>query len=289
MPITLSKMLITAPAKLNLFLDVTGKRDDGYHELYSLCVFLDLADEIELEEADNISCEMMPGYNIGEDNIALKAALELSKKLPEPFGCRIKIKKNIPVGGGLGGGSADAAATIAGLDRLWQLNLSHAELYRVAVGLGADVPVCLYSILNRENAAFFAGTGEIITPAINLPELYLVIVNPNRHQSTKEVFTKLNLQANASRYDFKWSSPEEFFNLLKKRHNRLENTAISLIPEIAHVISVIQAQENCIISRMSGSGASCFGLFTTEAAAKEAESVIAAEYAEWFVKSAKMF
>lgn len=267
-------MRVTAPAKLNLFLEVTGKRPNGYHELYSLCCFLTLADELEITPAPANACN-----SDISDNIIITAAGKIGVTAD------IKLTKNIPMGGGLGGGSADAAAVLATLGQ----DIAPEKLYEIALSLGADVPVCLYSQLNKASAAFFSGIGEIVKPASALPEFYVILLNPNKHLATPDVFRKL--LPDGGRWEpsakFSWDSDEDFFRKLKKRRNDLEDTAISLMPDIAHVLSVLQSSPGCIMARMTGSGATCFGLYRDRALAEEAEQDIRAEYAEWFVKMAK--
>lgn len=274
-------MKILAPAKLNLFLEVTGKRPNGYHELYSLCAFLNLADELEIELVNGASC-IVHGVNI-DNNIVLTAANLLKKNFSVAQGCKITLTKNIPMGGGLGGGSADAAATLIALSELWGLNLSHDELYKIGLELGADVPVCLYSQLNNTNAAIFEGIGEILSPAPKLPPLYFALVNPNIHLATKEVFQKLTIPKSITHKEFQFS-----LNELKNRTNHLEPVSKALCPEISIILETLLHQNGCILSRMTGSGSTCFGIFENKADAELATKKILAAHPKWFVKTAEL-
>lgn len=275
-------MKILAPAKLNLFLEVTGKRPNGYHELYSLCAFLDLADELEIVEDSGVRCQVLDVGDI-ENNIVLKAANKLQEKFGVQSGCKITLTKNIPMGGGLGGGSADAAATLIALNKLWGLNLSHNELYKIGLELGADVPVCLYSQLNNTNAAFFSGIGEILSPAPKLSPLFFVLVNPNIHLATKDVFQKLTIPESVTHKEFQFSLSE-----LKNRTNHLEPASKALCPEISIVLETLIHQNGCTFSRMTGSGSTCFGIFENKDNAELAAKKILAKHPKWFVKTAEL-
>jgi 4-diphosphocytidyl-2-C-methyl-D-erythritol kinase len=233
-------MKIFVPAKLNLTLKVTGKRPDGYHLLESEVVFLSLCDELEFELAPKLEVN-----SDIENNIIIKAA----RALDANKGAKITLSKNIPMGGGLGGGSADAAATLVALNQLWGLNKPEAELYDIALKLGADVPVCLYGHLNKVSSARFEGIGEVLTP-YSAPKYYYLLVNPNIHLATVDVFNQL------------------------KGRNNLQEPAIELCPEVGDVLEFLQATQNRLFARMSGSGATCFAVFKKmEDAAKAAESV----------------
>jgi len=267
-----------AHAKLNLFLEVTGKRDDGYHELYSLVVFLDLADEITVEPAATITVSENI-YDSGiTNNIIHKTAALLAEKYKVKTGARITFNKNIPIGGGLGGGSSDAATMIVLLDALWDLNLSHDEMYEAALELGADVPVCLYSILENKNAAIFKGAGEIIGRAPKLPKMCFTLVNPGIELSTGKVFK--NFQYHGLSYE-PMRRKGDFFKNLAAKSNDLQATAIELVPEIAAAIDGLAAAKNCELARMTGSGATSFGVFKTRDDARAAAISLIKHHPNW--------
>ena len=230
-------MKIQAPAKLNLSLEVMGKRPDGYHLLESDVVFLNLYDELHFEIAPKLELN-----SDIENNIIIKAANALDSKK----GAKITLTKRIPMGAGLGGGSADAAATLVALNKLWGLNFPNNQLYEIALKLGADVPVCLYAHLESANSAHFSGIGEVITK-FTAPEYFYLLVNPNIHLATKDVF-----------------------NQLKGRDNFVE-AATELAPEIGKVLDFLNSQ-NPVFARMTGTGSTCFAVFEsmqlTEMAAK---------------------
>lgn len=260
-------MKLLSHAKLNLFLEVTGKRANGYHELVSQVIFLDLADEIEVQKNSEIKIR---GTKI-KNNIILKTVKLLQQKYKINHGAEFNLTKNIPIGGGLGGGSANAATTLFALNKLWQLNLSTTELYSTALELGADVPVCLYSLLENQNTAFFSGIGEVVKYSPPIKSYYYLLVNPNKPLFTKEVFAKFNYT------EKKHNTSQDFF----ERNNYLEISAIKIIPEIAEILESLKAQKNCLLARMTGSGATCFGVFTNKA---DAQTAAASMQKTWWAR-----
>lgn len=251
-------MKIQAPAKLNLYLHVKGKRADGYHELESQVVFLDLYDELEFEQAPTLSINS----NI-ENNIILRAA----KALHPHKGAKITLAKNIPMGAGLGGGSSNAAATLFALNKLWDLNYNHTELYEIASQLGADVPCCLYYFLEGKSSVTFKGKGEILEAA-EAPEYYYLLVKPNIHLATKDVFNAFEKSQTALPFE-----------------NDLEPAAIKLCPEIEQVLAGLKAT-NPIFDRMTGSGSTCFATYESMDKAKAAFSLIPDRYFKFLAKKA---
>lgn len=271
---------LKAHAKLNLFLEVVGKRPSGefagYHELESLAVFLDLADELSVEPHDELVVE---GEQF-ENNLVLKAAKLLKERSGCAGGAKFHLQKNIPVSGGLGGGSADAAAAIFMLNGLWDLQLNEQDLFELAARVGADVPACLYSIIHNKNAVYFSGIGENLLDVPHLKNMFFVLVNPHKEASTQEVFVQLKLDGLKARSE----NGMDFLN----RENHLEVAAGEILPEISEVLAEIEKTDDVLLSRMSGSGATCFGLYETEEIAKKAEAKIAKLRPEWLVKFAKL-
>jgi 4-diphosphocytidyl-2-C-methyl-D-erythritol kinase len=191
------RLTVFAPAKINLCLHVGDKRADGFHELESLVAFVDAGDVLQFERADDLSLTIegpfADGLSIGDDNLVLKAAQLLSARTKSNPGARIALQKNLPVASGIGGGSADAAATLRGLVDLWGLNLSASELHLIAAELGSDVPVCIESA-----PAWMEGRGERVTPISGLPDCWLLLINPGISVSTAEVFRKLGRSSHPS-------------------------------------------------------------------------------------------
>ncbi|HLY88283.1 MAG TPA: 4-(cytidine 5'-diphospho)-2-C-methyl-D-erythritol kinase [Acetobacteraceae bacterium] len=262
-----------APAKANLFLHVTGRRADGYHLLDSLVVFAAAGDVLRGEVAGGLTLEVQGPFAAslsGEpDNLVLRAARSLGGR-----GARLVLEKNLPVASGIGGGSADAAAALRLLCRLWKL--APPDLPGIALALGADVPVCLARRPSR-----MGGIGERLDAAPRLPRCGLVLVNPGVAVATADVFR-------ARRGD--WSAPVELPRAwpdvtamasdLRELRNDLEPPAIALQPVIGEVISALAAVPGCRLARMSGSGATCFGLFDDPLVA--AEVAMRLRRADWW-------
>ena len=270
-----------ARAKINLDLCIAGRRADGYHELDSVVVFGPAADRLIFRPAPALRLEVTGGFagalKAEADNLVLRAARRLAGLAGIPPEVAIALEKNLPVAAGLGGGSADAAATLRGLDRLWRIGLSVAELMPVAQGLGADVPVCL---LGRP--ARMRGIGERLEPLDGLPEWHLLLVHPAVACPTGRVFAELGAIPPQT-----W--PEDpagdWLGWLGSRTNHLEAPACLLVLRIGDTLGAISRQKGCRLARMSGSGAACFGLFEDARAMAMAEAAIAIEHPDWWLAS----
>ena len=273
---------VKAPAKVNLYLHVTGKRPDGYHLLDSLFVFAADGDVVTAERADGLSLEIVgaPDLSAGEDNIMMKAARKLAAALGIEPDAHLILEKNLPVASGIGGGSTDAAATLKALQILWQKTLPDERLYALALELGADVPSCLAG-----KAVQVSGVGEILTPAPEIPALPVVLVNPNKPVSTPAVFkTRKPVFSKPMPLTRPCADVDDFIGELKKRRNDLQDAACVLEPAVAEVLQAFENQPLCLFSAMSGSGGTCFGLFRSPADAATAAQGIAAAHPDWWVK-----
>jgi 4-diphosphocytidyl-2-C-methyl-D-erythritol kinase len=279
---------IEAPAKVNLTLHVVGKRDDGYHLLDSLVAFAGVGDTLDFAPADTLSLDVT-GPTAAQipdgENIVLKAARLLAEAAGgQAQGAAIRLTKRLPVAAGIGGGSADAAATLKGLIRLWNLTLPAENLSRVALAIGADVPVCLAGAPTR-----MMGIGERLEPAPALPPAWLVLVNPMVPLHTPPVFKART--GPFSEADPLKESPADAHALaaaLASRRNDLTPPAISIEPVVGEVLAAIAATPGCLLPRMSGSGATCFGLYGTEAEALAAAAALAAAQPGWWVAPARL-
>ena len=275
---------VDAPAKLNLYLHVTGRRADGYHELDSLVTFAALGDTLEIAPAETLELGLSGPFasSLGEgDNLAVQAAAALAERLGRPADLRIALEKRVPVAAGLGGGSADAAAVLRGLARLWRLDPGHGDILdEVALGLGADVPVCLH-----RRAAFMAGIGERLSAPPSLPACAALLVNPGVPVPTGAVFAgRRGPYSGADSFDESPADAVALAALLRERRNDLEAPALAQVPAIGRVLARLRQAPGCLLARMSGSGGTCFGLFAGEAEATAAARAIAREQPAWWVQ-----
>jgi len=261
---------LRAAAKINLYLHVTGRRDDGYHLLDSLIVFTGLADELDLAPAAGMALSV-EGEFAGkagalEDNLVLRAAHALARAAGIERGMSARLLKNIPAAAGLGGGSADAAAALKGLMRLWDIPAGSLDLPALALALGADVPVCLDG-----HPSFIGGIGESIEPAPRLPGAGLLLVNPGVELATPAVFARRRGGFSPpGRFSDAPANAAGLAALLADRGNDLTEAAIALAPVVGDVLAALAAAPGCHLARMTGSGATCFGLFDDEATAAAA-------------------
>jgi 4-diphosphocytidyl-2-C-methyl-D-erythritol kinase len=282
-----------APAKVNLYLHVTGRRAaDGYHLLDSLAVFGPAADAVEAAPGEGLSLRV-EGPEAGAlaaepDNLVLRAARALAAAaagVPAP-GAALRLVKRLPVASGIGGGSSDAAAALRALDRLWGLGFGRARLAAIAAGLGADVPVCL----GAPAPARMGGIGEVLSPAPALPDFALVLANPRLPVPTPAVFRARAASGGAgftprAALPARWPDAAAMARDLAALRNDLEAPAIGLCPAVAEVLAALRAQPGCLLARMSGSGATCFGIF---ARAAEADRAAAALPAGWWREAGRV-
>lgn len=277
-----------APAKVNLHLHVVGRRADGYHLLDSLVVFANVGDCVSVERADDLTLSVTGPFAAGlgdeGDNLVLRAARSLASQAGvKPCG-RIVLAKNLPVASGLGGGSADAAATLRLLSRVWAVDVGAEALDTIASSLGADVPVCL---LCQPSVMFDIGVQ--VAPAPLLPALGLVLINPGLAVSTPAVF-----RARVGPFSVAvplptdgWANVDELIGTLAAAGNDLEPPALALEPSIAPVLAALAGTPECRLARMSGSGATCFGVFATPEAARDAANSLSRP--GWWVWGGALF
>lgn len=275
-----------ARAKVNLYLHVLGRRADGYHLLDSLIVFAEAGDEIAIAPAEHLSLTIdgpfAAGLEAGPDNLVLRAAAALRALTGTRAGAAIRLTKNLPVASGIGGGSADAAATLVDLCGLWNVAPGRDALLGLAAKLGADVPVCLDG-----TASFVGGIGGELVPARDLPPAWLLLANPRVATPTPAVFKAR--QGPFSR-PARWSTPPRDFAELAARlqvsANDLTEAAITVTPAIRDVLVALAGLPGCVLARLSGSGATCFGLFADEAAARAGEASLCAARPGWWTIAA---
>ncbi|CAG9296290.1 4-(cytidine 5'-diphospho)-2-C-methyl-D-erythritol kinase [Celerinatantimonas diazotrophica] len=243
-----------APAKLNLFLHINGRRPDGYHELQTLFQFLDIADELSFtptHQSEIILEPPLPGVN-NSDNLIIRAANLLKPYTDKARGVKITLKKNLPMGGGIGGGSSDAATTLVVLNRLWQCGLNNQQLGQLGRKLGADVPIFIHGY-----AAFAQGIGEQLTPAFPAEQYYLLLT-PNAMVSTAKIFNHPDLPRSTPKFP-----PEQY--CYEKTANDCQGIVTDHYPEVAQALKWLVEYAP---ARMTGTGCCIFAPFTTLSAAK---------------------
>ena len=286
-----------APAKINLTLRVVGRRADGYHDIESLVVFAAVGDTLTFIPGRALALAVRgpSAAASGElnDNLVLKAARALAERVEGLRPGRFDLSKRLPVAAGLGGGSADAAATLRLLARANRIPFDDSRLIEAARATGADVPVCL-----DPRPRIMRGIGELLSDPLDLPRLPAVLVNPGVAVPTKEVFAALGLKPARARVapssrsalsaSFSKGEEEERGALLARisnDRNDLEVPAITLQPMIADVLNALRSMSACRLARMSGSGATCFGLFDSDASAERAAAAIRSAHPKWWVEA----
>lgn len=263
----------TAYAKINLALHVRGRRVDGYHELETLFAFAADGDVLTAKPNGDLTLSITgpfaDGLEADEGNLVLQAAKALKAASGTRQGASISLDKRLPIASGIGGGSADAAAALRLLSKLWNIDLPDEQLLTIASGLGADVPACL-----RSETVFGSGVGEQLTPfeTDSISGMPILLVNPLKPCLTGPVFKTWDGIDRGALDKQNW----------RDARNDLEAPAIVLVPEISDLLAMLKTQAGATLVRMSGSGATCFGLFETETARDAAANTIMAQQPGWW-------
>ncbi len=271
-----------AYAKINLALHVRARRMDGYHDLETLFAFVDCGDRLSVEPADGLSLELTGpfcgGLSNGNDNLVMRAAQSLARYAAVSAGAQLSLEKNLPVASGIGGGSADAAATVRMLNQFWKLGLSARELEGIVAPLGADIPACVQS-----RTSYGAGTGTELSmvDGSTITGLAVLLINPLKPVSTASVFKAWDGHDRGP-----LANIEPMAAAIAGR-NDLETPAITLCLDIAEILSSLRDFAP-IMARMSGSGATCFALFDSDKACEDAAQTISAARPEWWTLKGRM-
>jgi 4-diphosphocytidyl-2-C-methyl-D-erythritol kinase len=294
---------VAAPAKINLTLHVLGRRADGYHRLDSLVAFASLHDVVRVahapqsegvEDATGLTLDLTgPGAadlaadlakTPSRENLVLRAARALAAAagIADPAAA-LRLYKTLPVAGGIGGGSADAAATLIALARLWRLDLTDAAMADIALPLGADLPVCLAS-----RPTMMSGIGERLAPAPALPPLGVLLVNPRVALPTAAVFQALEGFGEETRLAYQANDAASLLAALRAGRNDLETPARRLAPVVGEVLTALAELPDARLARMSGSGATCFALFDDAAAAADGARALGARRDGWWIASGRL-
>ena len=279
----MSALTETARAKINLTLRVVGRRADGYHELESLVAFAGLADTLMLAPGPQLSLEMTGPHAAvcgpAADNLVLKATARLRERVGALQAGRFVLEKNLPVAAGIGGGSADAAAALRLLARANDIALEDPRLSAAALATGADVPVCL-----SQRARIMRGVGEVLSAPLSLAPLPAVLVNPGVALATRDVFVAFAGNKGSEKpLDAVPATYDALIGLLGEHGNDLTQAAIKCNAMVAQVLEALNLLPGVRLSRMSGSGATCFGLFGSSGEAEAAAQRLKAENKTWWV------
>ena len=273
---------VTAHAKGNLTLHVVGQRANGYHELQSLVCLTEFGDQIHLSPAADFSFQVIgpnaSGIPVDESNLVVQAAKFMAQKHSKSLDCQIILEKNLPMASGIGGGSSDAAAVMRALSQYFSVPLPNVD---ELMTLGADIPVCMTTGLT-----LMEGAGEDVTQLSAAPNWGVVLVNPNVGVSTPAVFNALNSKRNLPMQDVAENCVDIAW--LGDQRNDLEPPAMAMVPEVGAVVEAISAAPHCQMARMSGSGATCFGVFADIKHANAAAERLQRAHPDWWVVSTKI-
>ena len=245
-----------AYAKINLFLNVFNKTKDNLHNLKSLVCFIDLYDEIIISESNKFLIKIKGPFKSfvkKRENIIEKTFIIFSKFSGLKTNYKILLNKKIPVAAGLGGGSADAAAILQGLNLLNKKKIKKKDLFKLAMEIGSDVPACLYN-----KNVFFSGYGQILSKVPKIPQFSILLINPRKELSTKKIFSLYKSKKSKKISNLKYKN---FFSWILKQNNDLQKYSEKYVPEIKKMLTFLSSLNNCFFSRMTGSGPTVFGLF----------------------------
>jgi len=278
--------LLQAPAKITLYLHVIGQRSDGFHTIDSLTSFANIADTLTFKPLADFRLRVGGPFasqlgTIGNNLVTRAVRLFANKAGVKPTG-EIFLKKNLPVAAGLGGGSSDAATALHGVGQLWDISPERVLSIEDLVSLGADMPICFHG-----KCASVGGIGEVIHSNSSLPNAWLLLANPGVSIATKDVYERLMPPYNSSKHAHQLYKPAnvvDLANALRQTRNDLTPAACLFAPAIRLVLRSLGAMNDCLLARMCGSGATCFGLFQSEDAVRASEEMLKSKYPTWWVR-----
>ncbi|MBL4720591.1 MAG: 4-(cytidine 5'-diphospho)-2-C-methyl-D-erythritol kinase [Alphaproteobacteria bacterium] len=279
-------LVVSAPAKVNLYLTITGRRADGLHLIDSLVAFTTLGDELRITPGERLDVTCTGPFSanmpLPYKNLVYLAAQQLADAAGVSARADIAITKNLPIAAGIGGGSSDAAATLRTLVKAWGLSDKGVDLDKIGLTLGSDLPVCILG-----ETSYAGGIGEVLTPGPKLPNAGLLLVNPGVGLVTSSVYgARKGGFSPVNRFKSDPQDAAELAAMLEDRENDLTRPAIRLCPVIRDVLSALNKAPGCHLGRMTGSGATCFGIFDDRAAAEAAKASVARE--GWWVEATEI-
>ena len=264
-----------AYAKINLFLNVLNKTKNNLHKLKSLVCFIDLYDKIVITESKDFSIKIKgPFKNFIKKNIIEKTFVTFSNFINLKTNYKISLNKKIPVSAGLGGGSADAAVVLQGLNLLNKKKIKQKDLFKIAMKIGFDVPACLYN-----KNVFFSGHGQILSKAPKIPQFSILLINPRKELSTKKIFSLYKSKKSKKISNLKYKN---FFSWILKQNNDLQKYSEKFVPEIKEMLIFLNSSKNCFFSKMTGSGPTVFGLFRKKIDAKKLNLLLKKKHPKWW-------
>lgn len=278
-----------APAKINLFLHVNDKRDDGYHNLQSAMFFVDVGDKISIEPSERNELVMSGEYAAelpkAADNLVMRALALLQQEFPQTPKWKVSLQKNLPVAAGIGGGSSDAATLIRAVVEKNPVYYPPEKLHSLLLQLGSEMPVCYAA-----QPALVQGRGDIISRWPQMPAWTILLVSPALPLATKDAFAAMQAEDFTSPQKFEVPQNAAAWKALAQAtSNNMTRAAMRIVPEITEVLGAIEAQPECFLARMSGSGATCFGVFESVEAAERAKENLIISYPKWWVRVGKIY
>ena len=282
----MSNNIFFSPSKINLYLEVLSKSENGLHNLNSLMTFTDIGDHIEINVSKKFFFKVKGPFSdqLGdmEKNIIFLALKKLESLINKKLNVEIILTKNLPLGSGLGGGSSNAATVVKALIKIYKLNMDQRDLDSLLISIGSDVPFCFHG-----KTAILNGIGDNLLFVSKLKEYDLLLVNPLVEVSTKKIFEKVEKFNDKPTIYNNLSSDDSILQTILKSSNDLENIAVNVYPEIGSILTIYK-KTNSIFTRMSGSGGTCFGLFNSKKDLLEAESIFHSKNKNWWIKKGKI-
>ena len=282
----MSSNIFFSPSKINLYLEILSKSENGLHNLNSLMTFTDIGDHIEINVSKEFFFKTKGPFSdqLGDmkKNIIFIALKKLESLINKKLNVEIILTKNLPLGSGLGGGSSNAATVVKALIKIYKLNVDQRDLDSLLISIGSDVPFCFHG-----RTAILNGIGDKLLFVSKLKEYDLLLVNPLVEVSTKKIFEKVEKFNDKPTIYNNLSFDDSILKTISKSSNDLENIAVKVYPEIGSILTIFK-KTNSIFTRMSGSGGTCFGLFNSKKDLLEAESIFHLKNKNWWIKKGKI-